>query len=238
MKRIVSAKGGPKCFKLSPSDLVFLWEDCPRCFYLKVVRGFQRPWSPMPKIFNIIHARMKDRFHGRRAEEIAPGMPAGLVDHGERWVQSSHIAIPGRFSTCFISGRFDLVETLDDGTYGIVDFKTSERKAAHVPLYGRQLHSYAYALENPAPGKLSLRPVTKLGLLVYEPGGFCGNNGVGNLEGGLTWIEVPRHDGTFMAFLDEVLCVLEQPSPPGPNADCKWCEYAATAPAVYTKAAG
>ena len=27
-------------YKLSPSDLTFLWDECQRCFYLKVVRKF------------------------------------------------------------------------------------------------------------------------------------------------------------------------------------------------------
>lgn len=38
-------------WKLSPSDFAFLWEECKRCFYLKVVNGIQRPPLIMPKIF-------------------------------------------------------------------------------------------------------------------------------------------------------------------------------------------
>ena len=46
-------------WRLSPSDFAFLWEECKRCFYLKVVKEFYRPRSLMPKIFNVIDAQMK-----------------------------------------------------------------------------------------------------------------------------------------------------------------------------------
>ena len=47
---------------LNPSDFAFLWEECKRCFYLKIVSGFRRPGGPMPKIFNIIDEQMKTHF--------------------------------------------------------------------------------------------------------------------------------------------------------------------------------
>ena len=52
-------------WKLSPSDFVFLYEECKRCFYLKVARDYQRPRGPFPKIFTIIDGLMKDFFDGR-----------------------------------------------------------------------------------------------------------------------------------------------------------------------------
>ncbi|EKD87781.1 MAG: hypothetical protein ACD_35C00212G0001, partial [uncultured bacterium] len=30
-------------YKLSPSQLTFAWDECPRCFYLDVVLGIKRP---------------------------------------------------------------------------------------------------------------------------------------------------------------------------------------------------
>lgn len=213
-------------WKLSPSDFAFLWEECTRCFYLKVVTDFRRPRPAMPKIFMVIDSEIKTCFAGKRTENVAPGMPKGLVEYGEKWVESKPISIPDRSSTCFIRGRFDTVVKFDDGTFGVVDFKTSERKDEHLPLYSRQLHAYAYALENPAPHQFSLRPITKLGLLVYEPATF--SNQVSSnlaLAGTLNWIEFPREDDRFLEFLSEVLSVLEQPSPPGGAPSCEFCQY-------------
>lgn len=36
-------------FKLSPSDLTFMWDEC-KHFYLKAVHGFNRPSAPFPTI--------------------------------------------------------------------------------------------------------------------------------------------------------------------------------------------
>jgi len=212
--------------KLSPSDFAFLWEECKRCFYLKIASGFQRPRNIMPKIFTVIDAEMKKCFEGLRTETIAPGMPSGVVEYSEKWVESRPISVPERSSSCFLRGKFDTVVKFDDGTYGVIDLKTSERKAEHVPLYSRQLHAYAIALENPAPGKLALGPISKLGLLVFDPAKFS-NNGDGNafLLGGLSWIEIPRNDNDFLRFLADVLSVLELPSPPGGSPSCEWCQY-------------
>ena len=215
-----------RSWKLSPSDFAFLWEECKRCFYLKVVRDFQRPRAIMPKIFNVIDAEMKKCFAGKRTSNVVPALPAGVIDHADAWVGSTPIAVPRHSSTCYLSGKLDTVVKFDDRSYGVIDFKTSERRADHIPLYGRQLHAYAYALEHAAAGKLALRPVTRLGLLVFEPNGFAGSGDrTASLSGGLTWIEIPRDHAGFLAFLAEVLDVLDRPNPPGGAPSCEWCIY-------------
>ena len=192
--------------------------------------GIQAPPPAMPKIFSVIDSKMNQCFRGARIESVVPELPGGVVEYGEKWVRSKPIAIPNRSSTCFISGKFDTVIKFDDGTYGVVDFKTSERREEHIPLYSRQLHAYAYALENPAPGELSLNPVSKLGLLVFEPDTFThASAGNASLVGGLSWIEFPRDDGTFLKFLGRVVSVLDQPAPPGGTPSCPWCQYRDTA---------
>ena len=213
-------------FKLSPSNFAFLWEECRRCFYLKVARGFLRPRLIMPKIFIVIDSRMNRCFDGARAQEIATGMPSGIVEYGQKWVQSEPIAVPGSSSTCFIRGRFDTVVKFDDGTYGVIDLKTSETKSAHIPLYGRQLHAYAYALEHPASGKLTLFPVTKLGLLYFYPDNI-NQQSIDRLNYGaeIVWIEVEKNEEDFLRFIDEVLDVLELPKAPKHSLNCQWCSY-------------
>ncbi len=215
-----------KCWKLTPSDFAFLWEECKRCFYLKVAKGFSRPRPIMPKIFTLIDGQMKSYFSGRRTESINPELPKGVVHLGEKWVQSNPISVPKRTSTCFIRGKFDTVVQFDDGSYGVIDFKTSHTKSEHIPLYSRQLHAYALALENAAEGKLSLSPVSKLGLLVYEPAKFSSTEEVAlSLEGKLSWIEIPRDDSGFLDFLGKVLSILESPSPPERAPKCEWCQF-------------
>lgn len=215
-----------KNWTLSPSDFAFLWEECKRCFYLKIVSSFRRPGGPMPKIFTVIDEQMKVHFTGKRTSDVLPALPSGILDPSGSWVQSTPLTVPRHSSTCVIRGKLDSIVKFDDGTYGVIDFKTSATKAEHVPLYGRQLHAYALALENAAPGNLALRPITKLGLVVFEPHNFSGeHNTPAALTGGLSWVEAPRNDAAFLAFLAEVLDVLELPNPPGGSAACEWCQY-------------
>jgi hypothetical protein len=212
--------------KLSPSDFAFLYQECKRCFYLKVVRKFNRPRSAMPGIFSVIDSRMKECFHAERTENIVGDLPPGQVAMGGKWVQSKPIEFPGSDTTIYIRGSFDTVLRFDDDTYAVIDFKTSRVKSSHVFTYSRQLHAYAYALENPAPGKLHLSPVTKLGLLVYEPQDFANlGSGNANLSGALSWMEINRDDTAFLKFLDKVRQILELPEPPPPSEKCLWCKY-------------
>lgn len=219
-----------KSWKLSPSDFAFLWEECKRCFYLKVARGFFRPRTPFPGIFSIIDQLMNEYFNGRANSEISETLPPGVVKYGESWVESRALAVPDRESTCFIRGRFDSVLEFEDGSYGVIDFKTTSTQSHHLALYTRQLHAYAYALENAAPGNMALSPITRLGLVCVEPDELVRDAGgrisyAGNVE----WKEMARDDAAFDAFLGEVVGLLEQPEPPASGRRCEFCRYRAAA---------
>lgn len=217
-------------YKLSPSDFAFLYEGCKRCFYLKVNHGIAQPTMPLPGIFTIIASLLKTHYTGKSTKELHPSFPAGIVNYGERFVRSMPIQINGRRSTCFINGRFDIVVEFKDKTFGVIDFKTGTPKDAYSSLYGRQLHAYAYALENPAPGALKLAPVTWLGLLYFPPIRTLQNGDIGKLlyEAEIHWVKTERDDNNFLNFIDEVLTFLENPTPPEPSQNCNWCNYVKT----------
>ena len=213
-------------YKLSPSDLTFLWDECPRCFYLKVVHGFGRPFSPFPSIFNKIDKLMKEHFNGHPAEEVSPELPKGRIEAGERWVESQPIVIPGIGASAYIRGKFDAVIAFDSGSYAVIDFKTSETRAEHVAFYGRQLHAYAYALENPGLNKLQLAPVTHLGLLSVAPAAMeIDEQEMVSYIGKITWQPIPKDEVGFLRFMEQVLSVLACENPPEPNPKCGYCEY-------------
>ena len=159
-------------YKLSPSDLTFAYEGCKRCFYLKVVNGIAQPSMPLPSILSKIAGLLKNHYDGKPTSELHAAIPPGIVSHGEKHVKSKVIQLRNHDTTCYISGRFDIAVSFDDGTYGVIDFKTGNPNTESINLYIRQLHAYAYALEHPAPGKLALSPVTKLGLLYFSPEEF------------------------------------------------------------------
>jgi len=213
-------------YKLSPSDLTFSYEGCKRCFYLKVVHGISQPSTPLPSIFSKIAGLLKNHYDGKHTSELHIDLPPGIVSHGEKWVRSQTIKLPNHNSTCYINGRFDIVISFDDGTYGVVDFKTSDPSKDSSWMYSRQLHAYAYALEHPAPGKLALSPVSKLGLLYFYPDSI-NQQTIDRLNYGakIVWVEIVKNEQGFLKFIDEVLDVLELPEVPECTPTCQWCGY-------------
>lgn len=213
-------------YKLSPSDLTFLWDECPRCFYLKVALGINRPSMPFPSIFSNIDLLMKKMFGGKRTEEILPHLPPGEVLFSGKWVESAPVQFDGIEPSCYVKGIFDSVLRFDDGSYAVIDFKTSQPNQKHIEFYGRQLRAYAYALEHPAPGKLALAPISRLGLLCVEPIDIDRDeSGRIRYIGDVTWLEVPRAEEIFMTFLEKVMQVLSAPEPPPPGEKCPFCKY-------------
>ncbi len=213
-------------WKLSPSDLTFLWDECKRCFYLKVRHNFKRPAAPFPKVFGRIDLLMKDIYLGGSTKRISTELPDGRSIMSGRWVTSEPAAFGAHTDTAYLSGIFDTLVMFTDGTYGIVDFKTTKPAPGQVEFYSRQLHAYAYALEHPAQGKLSFNPITKLGLLCFDPSKMDeATAGTLSLSGPATWVECPLDRAGFEKFMDDVLTLLEQPNIPDANPDCPFCEY-------------
>lgn len=212
-------------WKLNPSDLTFLLEQCKRCFWMKHVGGVPRPRGPFPKVFTLLDAQTKRFFEGKRTREVAPTLPPGRLIHGEHAVVSGPLLLAGSKRPLILGGRVDAVIRFDDGTFGIVDYKTTVPGEEHVALYSRQLHAYALAVENPAPGSLLLQPVSKLGLLCFEPIRMARHRGGVAYVGLPRWVEIARDDEAFLAFLSEVVSILERKGPPLPAPGCGFCSY-------------
>jgi hypothetical protein len=217
----------PDVIRLAPSDLTFLFDECERCFWFKARGVLKRPSAVFPKIFTKLDGQTKDFFYGKRAEEMAEGVRSGRVAFGDRWVRSKPLEVPGHETRVQLAGIIDTALALDDGSFAVIDFKTSEPKPKHVTFYGRQLHSYALAAENPAEGALELSPVSQLGLLCVEPMAMVGLDDGVAYKGLATFMEIERDDGAFLAFLSRVLFVLERPEPPAAAPKCSYCRYLA-----------
>ena len=220
--------------RLSPSDFAFLWEQCKRCFYLKVQQNIRQPSMPMAAIFKRLESLQMGFYNGKRTTEVLPSLPPGTFRCGERIVESEPGLVDGR-PEWFIYGKIDSLIEFDDGSWGILDFKTTTVSPEKGVLYGRQLHAYAYAFENPAKeprilkqNAQGLSPISKLGILCFEPLELLLEKpGRQAYKGQVEWIEIPRNPYAFLGFVSETLKVLKG-EPPAPTADCDWCSYAAT----------
>jgi len=212
-------------YKLSPSDLTFLWDGCKHCFYLKVKHNIVYRGS-FPSIFGKMANLTSYFYQDKSTSDISTDIPPGRVKFREKWVKSAPISIPGSTSQCYIRGRFDAVIEFDDGSYGVVDYKTSDARDEHAAFYSRQLSAYAYALENPASKALHLSPVSWLGLFVISPDRFEQSPADEMVfVNRTTWMDIPRDDGAFLDLLGEVVAILDAPKPPAPSSGCELCKY-------------
>ena len=212
-------------YNLSPSELTFSWDGCKNCFYLKVKHNIVYR-GPFPGMFTRMGDLTSNFYLDRPSSEISPDLPAGVVKFREKWVRSVPISFPGTSTKLVLKGRFDAVMAFEDGSFGIIDYKTSDASEEKAAFYSRQLSAYAYALENPAPNALSISPITRLGLFIITPARFERlSNGEVAFVNKTTWMNVPRDDVAFLALLTDIVTLLDQPTPPPPAEDCGLCSY-------------
>jgi hypothetical protein len=214
-----------KTIKLSPSDFAFLYENCKRCFYLKAINDMYPPSTPMPRIFNAIDNQEKIAFQGALLSELAEGLPEGKIVSSDNWVTSTYVKYPELNYQQHIKGRLDSLMKMDDGSYQIIDFKTSN-VSDHNKLYRRQLHAYAYGLENPMNGHEKLDgPISGLGLIIFDPClGFSLDNNNGVLKGTITWEPLPYTPDKFVTFMQQIANLLSKDEEPDFNPNCSYCQ--------------
>ncbi len=150
-------------YKLSPSDFKYLWVDCKHCYYQKVKNGTSY-YGPFPAIFGYMNTLLQNSVMGKSLRDIYPDLPEGTIEFQEGFLKS--IPIPGA-EDCYISGRFDVLTKLDDGTFGVIDFKITKPDEEQIKKFSSQLHAYKFALENPLEGEPI--KISKMGLISISP---------------------------------------------------------------------
>jgi hypothetical protein len=204
---------------LSPGDLD-LWDECRRCFYLGAAARFPRP-AVGDRVAAIVGRRLLMGLQGARADKLAGGMPAGLVDVGRHVLRSAPLTVdvPDRTLRCVVRGEVPVVLRLEGGACGVAEVTLGALEPAAVPARARRLHAWAQAVETPETG--TGQRVAALGVLAFEPEG----DGPGGFSGSWRWTPFARDDAGFFGFLAEALSVLGAPAPPGGAPLCPWCVY-------------
>ena len=181
---------------ISPSDLSYLWNDSKLGFYDKYVLGIQRPRENFPAMFTTIVSKMKQAFEGKNLPEIVKNSPEGIISYEEKFVTSKAITL-GEFKVGF-KGKISCWLNQSDSTT-IFDFKTVKNDAKLPKTYFLHYMAYAFCVENPAVG--DSKTVNNLGIVSFDPDGFDLSNGVGNLSGPLTWVEIEKNKNKFKNWL-------------------------------------
>ncbi|MBI4029882.1 PD-(D/E)XK nuclease family protein [Candidatus Berkelbacteria bacterium] len=206
-------------YKLSPSDFRYLWEDCKHCFYQKVKHGITLPSIGLPGIFSKMSGLFQSSIQGKNLKDINPALPSGIIEIKEGFLKSVPIP-PGK--DCFISGRFDIISRLDDGTWAVIDFKISDPKEEKVQKFRQQLHAYKFALENPPFGEP--KKISKMGVVVVSPETIEFQDGGVVFKSKPNWFEIAEDMNGFFDFISGVSDLLNGPVPKI-NNECQWCKY-------------
>jgi len=206
-------------YKLSPSDFKYLWEDCKHCFYQKVKHNIYLPSIGMPGVFAKMNSLLQTAILGMDLREINSKLPAGKVEIKEGFLKSK--SIPPA-NDCFISGRFDFVSRLDDGTYAVIDFKITDPTEEKIQKFFSQLHAYKFALENPDFGEP--KKVSQMGVIAINPEEISFPKEDVIFKAKPRWFEIKEDMERFYAFINEVSKLLNG-SMPKTNDNCAWCKY-------------
>jgi CRISPR/Cas system-associated exonuclease Cas4 (RecB family) len=181
---------------------------------------------PMAKIFNTIDGGMQNFFKDKILSEIDPSLPNIKVITKTIACTSEAIEFKDLNAQVYVHGKTDGVgKDLDNEGYVIIDYKTSQPKPEHLLIYAAQLHSYAFGFSKHAENANSYNPVTRLGLIVYEPKTFNVDGLDASLDGSITWTEIPLDKKWFKNMLREVTELLTQTEPPEASEKCPYCKY-------------
>lgn len=215
-----------KTIIVSPSDINYMFDRCPRCWYRKVNK-IQKPKEVLPKVFNNIDAGMKEAYDLEIIQGL--GIHATSIVSIET-VRSRPISFPEYGVDLVISGKLDKAVMLEDGTLAIVEFKTAEFDEWKVKGFSRQTHAYEMALRIPEKGQA--REVSEIHLVFFQPyhkktfrvKTIGVGRVIGSLLGDLIHREIELDRGAFDKFLEGMAKVAGSSTLPNPGRHCDFCQ--------------
>lgn len=214
--KVVTTDENALC-KLSPSDFAYLWNDCKHCYYQKVKFGIS-PVGIFPSMFGRINKLLQDSIMGSNLQDIHPDLPCGIIEIQEGFMKS----IPVTGTNCFLSGRFDILTKLDDGTYAVIDFKITTPDEEKIQKYSSQLHAYKFALENPVKGNPI--KVSTMGVVSINPEEMKIVNGKVVFTTTPKWHPIKEDMKGFNKLIKEISKVLNGDLPTA-SETCSLCIY-------------
>jgi len=204
-------------YQLSPSKLNLL-EDCPRCFWLAVIKKINRPSGPMASIPIKMDSIIKHYFDKYREMGQLPPIILGKI-HGRLPENMPKTLKHDEGNGIVLMGRPDEYFELEDGSIVAFDHKTKSKApdGTH-PSYQLQLDVYSYLLQ--ANG---YKTTNKAFLAYYYPDdcdihkGMCMHCSV---------VEVQTDPGRVTEIIKKAHKVLNGEIPEhGENCEyCKWFE--------------
>lgn len=213
---------------INATDLGFSLDRCPRCFYLSAVHGIEAPSGPIAGIFSIMSSKSTEFLKDKNLSDFGKDFPKGKIFASNKRVQSQPLYFSSLDYEFNVSGQFDHILKLEDGSYAVILMKNTQIHN-NTEAYTRQLHTYALALEYPSdPEKFNLRgEITRLGIVVAAPFETFVVDKKGesaSYTSPFYWQEIPYNLTNFKAYLREIAEMFQAPKPPEAAEDCPYCK--------------
>lgn len=201
--------------KLSPSRLNLL-EDCPRCFWLSLVKKIKRPTGPIPSIPIKMDSIIKHYFNKYRDLGVLPPIIADQIS-GKLPLDMPKTLKSEEDNGVVLWGRPDDYLMLEDGNIVAFDHKTKSKIPEGVHnAYQLQLDVYSYLLF-----ANDYKTINKGFLAYYYPDESELHNGM-NL--GCTIIEVRTNPDRVKPLIEKAYAVLNDEIP-DPGENCQYCRW-------------
>lgn len=202
-------------YKLSPSSLNLL-EDCPRCFWLHMVKKIKRPSGPMSSIPIKMDSIIKHYFNTYRELGVLPPIIHGKIT-GKLAVDMPKTLTHEEENEITLTGRPDEYFELEDKNIVAFDHKTKSKAPEDVhSSYQLQLNVYSYLLK-----AMGYKTTNKAYLAFYYPDDCELHNGMCIH---CTVIEVKTNPSHAKELVNKAYNVLNGPMPKHSN-NCEYCKW-------------
>lgn len=214
-----------KKIKLSPTGSLWLFLDCPRCFWLQMNKNIKRPRGIFPSLpggMDIVIKKYFDKYRvkGKLPPELEGKVKGKLLadmarlESWRNW-RATDLRYDDDSLGCYLTGALD--DCLIDDDYHIpLDYKTkgSEVKEDPAQYYQNQLDCYCLMLESSG-----YKTKNEAYLVYYSPENVS--------EGGLVKFKVvpfkiKTNPESAKSVIKAAMKLLSGPIPQS-NSDCEYC---------------
>ncbi len=207
----------PDEIKVSPSTLNLLIE-CPRCFWLKMVKGIDRPKGMMAGIAIGIDSVLKKYCDSYREKGELPPLWKGKVPGRLAYPKPRALKWLDSATGLLLKGVLDDCIEIRKGIFAPLDHKTKASEPREIyPSYQVQMDIYTFLLE-----KNSMPTENKAFIVYYYPKR-------GEVEKGLmfdtTVVELRTNPDATIPLLKQARELLGKTSPPAHGKTCEFCNW-------------
>ena len=231
--------------KFSPSSLTYI--NCKRCFYLSYNYGINYSGG-FPGVFSTFDISHKKRFQNLSTKEMFSKLPDGKfyktvnaedakIRKKNQEAQFKEMELPSFIKSAilkdnksrefFLAGKPDLVVKFDNGTYGILDFKTTSEDDK-TQAYKHQLEAYAQIFQTPGSTGIAktpkLFPISYMGLIQFTPKDIFEHNDLNYKQNfNINHYQLNRNKNDFYNHITSLIDIIVEKKIPAFNSRCSIC---------------